>query len=36
MNGTATGKQIALVRRSTLNPKGFSFDFEGASNRNPG
>lgn len=36
MNGTATGKQIALVRRSTLNPNGFSFDFEGASNRNPG
>ena len=35
-NGTANGKQIALVRRSALNPKGFSFEFEDVRNRNSG
>ena len=34
--GTATGKQIALVRRSSTNPKGFSFELEDARNVNSG
>ena len=35
-NGTANGKQIALVRRSALNPNGFSFGLEDFRNRNSG
>lgn len=34
--GTASGKQIALIRRSSINPEGFSFELGDARNVNSG
>lgn len=36
MKGNASGKQIALVRRTSINPKGFSFELGDARNINSG